>query len=63
MSATCETCGETWPPEFLNALTRTFDLAGCPACNGEEWKASVPPGVDTGRTHRRRAEPEPAAHH
>lgn len=55
----CEECEETWPEGFHGALARKFDLSGCPACNGEEWVATVPGGksTDTRREHRKRAEP------
>jgi len=61
MSTTCDSCGKKWQAEFLHALTRTFDLTGCPACNGEEWKATVPGGKSAEPGEPRRAQAEPAA--
>jgi hypothetical protein len=48
---------------FLGTLARSFDLSGCPACNGEEWKATVPGGKSAEPGEPRRAQAEPLAHH
>ena len=57
----CPECGEIWPSEFRNMLSIKFDLGGCPACNGEEWKATVPGGKSAEPGEPRRAQAEPAA--
>jgi predicted nucleic acid-binding Zn-ribbon protein len=59
----CDRCGEQWPVGFLGKLARSFDLSGCPACNGEEWKATVPGGKSAEPGEPRPARAEPLAHH